>query len=78
MQIDDLRKERIVFKEINKKLQFELGKKKELMEKELKEAEEVYIKKEEMKKKLKMLKVESETKNKEQKDELRKLWKLIE
>ena len=60
MTIDDLRKERLVYKDINKKLQSELNKKKELMEKELKEAEDIYMKKENIKKKLKEMKSESE------------------
>lgn len=50
----------LVFKEINRKLSHELAKKKDVMEKELKESEEIYLRKESIKKKLKELKEDSE------------------
>jgi len=77
LQIDDLRKEMMNYKEINKKLKKELTEKKELMERELNEAEDVYLMKEEAKKKLSELKKESETMNKDYQDELRKLKQAI-
>ena len=55
MDIDNLRKERNTYKEITKKLKYELEEKKREMEKELKEAEEVYLRKETIRKKLKDL-----------------------
>jgi hypothetical protein len=55
-----------------------LSKKKELMERELKDAEEVYLKKENIKKKLKELRTDSEKQNNDYKEELRKLRKIIE
>ncbi len=59
--IDDLRKEANVYKKINKKLKEELKTKKQELEKELKEAEDIYIRKETIRKKLQDLKVETET-----------------
>ena len=50
--IDDLRKEANVYKKINKKLKEELKTKKQDLEKELKEAEDIYIRKETIRKKL--------------------------
>jgi predicted nucleotidyltransferase len=46
LSIDDLRKERNVYMDINNKLHKELKKKKKELEKELKEAEDIYMKKE--------------------------------
>lgn len=54
--IDDLRKERNVYKKINKKLKDELKFKKKDLERELKEAEEIFIRKETIRKKLTELK----------------------
>ena len=65
MQIDDLRKERLVYRDINKKLRKELQTKKVQMEKQLKESEELYIKKESLKKRLKESKEDCEKGNKE-------------
>ena len=58
--IDDLRKERNVYKKINKKLKEEIKLKKHLLEKELKEAEDIYLRKEQMRKKLTELKKDTE------------------
>eukprot|EP00347_Sterkiella_histriomuscorum_P003200 403365209 len=76
--IDDLRKERNVYKKINKKLKEELKIKKTDLEKELKEAEEIYIRKEMIRKKLSELKVETEKQDTDYQEELRKLRKLID
>lgn len=64
--------------EINDKLQKELKKKKKELESELQSAEEVYMRKETIKKKLTDLKKDAENQDKEYQDELRKLRYLIE
>ncbi len=58
--IDDLRKEANVYKKINKKLKDELKVKKAELERELKEAEEIYMRKEQVRKRLGEFKVETE------------------
>lgn len=65
MQIDDLRKERNVYMEINDKLKKELKRKKKELEGELKQAEEVYMRKETIKKKLTDLKKDAEKQDKD-------------
>jgi hypothetical protein len=65
MEIDNLRKERNAYKKVNCKLKKELTEKKNEMQKELKESEEVYLKKENIRKKLKDLKVDAEKQDKD-------------
>ena len=60
MEINDLRKERNAYIEVNKKLQKELKSKKVELEKEIKEAEEIYLRKENIKKKLVDLKKDAD------------------
>lgn len=55
-----MRKETNLYKKINKKLKEELKIKKGELEKELKEAEEIYLRKENIKKKLTELQIETE------------------
>lgn len=64
MDIDNLRKERNAYKKINLKLKAELQEKKKLMQKELKDSEEVYLRKETISKKLKDLKQDAEKQDK--------------
>ena len=73
-----MRKERNVYKKINKKLKDELKFKKKNLEKELKEAEEIYIRKEAIRKKLRELKQETEKQDGDYNEELRKLRQLID
>ncbi len=76
--IDELRKERNVYKKINIKLKDELKSKKLVLEKELKEAEEIYLRKETLRKQLSELKKDTEKQDQDHNEELRKLRKLIE
>jgi len=78
MQIDSLRKERRVFKKINIKLQKELTQQKEELKKELKEAEDCYLKKDSIRKKLNELKKDATHEDIYYQEELRKLRDLIE
>ncbi len=77
-QIDELRKERNVYKKINKRLKEEVRVKKSVLEKELKEAEDVYLRKEAQRKKLTDVRKETEKQDEDYQDELRKLRRLIE
>ena len=58
--INDLRQEMIAYKEVNSRLKQELTNKKQQMEQELKEAEQVFMAKEEARKKLTDLRSETE------------------
>ncbi len=77
-QIDALRRERVVFDNIYKKLETELKKKKDDMMKIIERAERAYMQREAAKKEMNDLKKEAEREQEEFEKEWNKLGKLIE
>lgn len=65
MEIDNFRKEMNAYKKINTNLKKELSEKKKNLQKDLKESEDLYLKKETIRKQLKDLKIDAEKQDKD-------------